>query len=164
MGTYGQTSGEQTPPQTQHSHPPPKPPKVESRQDTENDTRGGHKTSKWEKRGKDPGEKRKRKNNKEKERRKEDNKKKKGKTKRNQWKKEIRRSSKKEDEGTSTMSPLFRVAMHGMFSPSFVKGVTPLKTRNWRMKILSKSRSHRTGRGVGESFSYLSLINAFLLG
>merc|ERR1719182_952511 len=36
-----------------------------------------------------------------------------------------------------------------MFSPSFVKGVTPLKTRNWRMKILSKSRSHRTGRGVG---------------
>merc|ERR1712037_76535 len=59
-------------------------------------------------------------------------------------------SSKKKDERTSTMSPLFRVAMHGMFSPSFVKGVTPLKTRKRRMKILSKSRSHRIERGGGE--------------
>ena len=54
MGTYGQTSGEQTPPQTQHSHPPPQPPKVESRQDIENDTRGGHRTSKWDRNKKDP--------------------------------------------------------------------------------------------------------------
>ena len=72
------------------------------------------------------------------------------KAKRNQWEKEIRRIMKKEDEGRAAMSSHFGVAMHKMFSSSFVKGVTPLKTRKRQMKIISKSRGHRKVRGGGE--------------
>ena len=149
METYGQTSGEQTPPQTQHSHPPPKPPKVESRQDTENNTRGGHRNIMREKERKDIEEEKRGDTFKKKERKTGNKKKEKGRTRIDQWKKEIRRIRKKKDEGTTAMSPLFGVAMHGMFSPSFVKGVTPLKTGKRRMKIMSKRRSHRK-EGGGE--------------
>ena len=150
MGTYGQTSGEQTPPQTQHSHPPPQPPKVESRQDIENDTRGGHRTSIGDKRKRDPKSKEKEKKVTKEEEQVKRKKNKKGKERRNQWEKKIRRIRKEEDEGTRAMSPLFGVAMHGMFSSSFVKGVTPLKTRKRQMKIISKSRGHKKVRGGGE--------------